>query len=250
MGIQSPSSQRLTWGKREGLTFAATLRKTPSRWFQSRFLPKGGRVGRNKIAEIITRMTQERISAAAEEVSKSVRGERWLQSCGGWDRSPGPDLDTWDPVCRGGVRSRRLLVWLYLEGGPGCPHLRLVAISPPPPHPPGFLTSGQSRGYLFLCNEWGNQGLEKWNHLQAGQQVSSRAAMGIQAFPSNVQSSFFPDRAQVVYMYVLNTYSLTNFTVSQTESCFYFCGSINFSFREQASLPLLVLRQGGRLASL
>ena len=26
------------------------------------------------------------------------------------DRSPGPDLAIWDPVCRGGVMSRRLLV--------------------------------------------------------------------------------------------------------------------------------------------
>lgn len=67
---------------------------------------------------------------------------------------------------------------------------------------------------------------------------------------TDFQSSFFPDPALVVYMYILDTFPLTDFTVSQIEICLYFCEFIKFSFHEQVFLPLLLWNLEGCLASL
>lgn len=45
-------------------------------------------------------------------------------------------------------------------------------------------------------------------------------------------SSFFPDPALVIYMYILDTFLLTDFIVSQIEICLYFCEFLKFNFRE------------------
>lgn len=84
--------------------------------------------------------------------------------------------------------------------------------------------------------------------------VSERAWLKVQSQDgkTGVLSSFFPDSALpvVIYMYILDTFPLTDFTVSQIEIGLYFCEFIKFNFHEQMFLPLLLLHLEGCLAYL
>lgn len=92
----------------------------------------------------------------------------------------------------------------------------------------------------------------RWSQRPGQGKLEGLAKEQSQDGKTGVLSSFFPDSALpvVVYMYILDTFPWTDFTVSQIEVGLYFCEFIKFSFHEQMFLPLLLLHLEEGLAYL